>query len=157
MWPHIYFKIYLNYYLLVSSVLYLRRYVILYCLVCIFEIDAYQGMYVCMYVCMCGHIAWMAYYLVCIMWMCGHPFLFLSFYLYYINIFPLYCIYIIFCVFFRLHYYVALLIVLLFTSINYFKLCVCHSKVFFLFLHFLRFLHVLHFLHDVLLHYVQQV
>ena len=50
MWPHIYFKIYLNYYLLVSSVLYLRRYVILYCLVCIFEIDAYQGMYVCMYV-----------------------------------------------------------------------------------------------------------
>ena len=52
MWPHIYFKIYLNYYLLVSSVLYLRRYVILYCLVCIFEIDAYQGMYVCMYVCM---------------------------------------------------------------------------------------------------------
>ena len=164
MWPHIYFKIYLNYYLLVSSVLYLRRYVILYCLV--LYVYAYSKlmhtrvcMYVCMYVCMCGHIAWMAYYLVCIMWMCGHPFLFLSFYLYFILISFLYTVFILFFVFSSgyITMYVALLIVLLFTSINYFKLCVCHSKVFFLFLHFLRFLHVLHFLHDVLLHYVQQV
>ena len=114
-------------------------------------------MYVCMYVCVATLRGWRITWYV----LCGCVDIRSYFYLfiYIILISFLYTVFILFFVFSSgyITMYVALLIVLLFTSINYFKLCVCHSKVFFLFLHFLRFLHVLHFLHDVLLHYVQQV